>query len=129
MLLSILMSTYLFFAVSTALIIIEPFVPGNFTYSSLGAGACVAIGVAKLRLPSASECRGDAGWSSDRRANTFVIILGKNRVLAECGWDLVDAALPGVIIESASFPGAVEGRGGLLGRSEGAGIGGNCRWE
>lgn len=87
--------------------------PGSFTYSSFGAGACAAVGVAKLLLPSASECRGDEGWSSDRRANTLVMILGRNRELDnECGWDLVDAALP-VSVKRSSLAGAVDGRVGV----------------
>ena len=82
----------------------EPFVPGSFTYSNLGAGADVAVGVAKLLLPSvASEKRGDAGWSSERRPKTFVIIRGRKRgPVIESGCDLVDAARPGAVKMSPS---------------------------
>ncbi len=45
---------YLFLAVSTALIIRDPLVPGSFTYSSLGGGACGSIGEPFTRLESES---------------------------------------------------------------------------
>src|SRR4051812_13478460 len=52
--------SYLFFAVSTALIIIAPFVPGSFTYSNLGGGACGGNweDVITASLPSGPPGRG-----------------------------------------------------------------------
>ena len=50
--------TYLFLAVSTALIMIEPFVPGNLTYSSFGGTDWgYRVPPAVRRFPSASDPR------------------------------------------------------------------------
>ena len=72
---------HLFFAVSTALIITDPLVPGSLTYSNFGgAGAAVVTGVAKLFRPSLSTVLGEPGASSERLPwNAFVIIRGRNR--------------------------------------------------
>lgn len=59
--------TYLFRAVSTALMSTAPLVPGSLAYSSLGAGAGGGGGRAFARFASTSPDLGNAGTSSDRR--------------------------------------------------------------
>ena len=73
------MINYLFLAVSTDFTITEPLVPGNFTYSSFGAGAWDEAGVAACFFASASVSLGVEGRSSDlRELKAFVMIRGMN---------------------------------------------------
>ena len=52
---------YLFLAVSTAFIITVPFVPGNLTYSNLGAGGNGAGGRTDVSMMGNGEGKGSTG--------------------------------------------------------------------
>lgn len=78
-----LQCTDLFFAVSTDLIIKAPLVPGSFTYSNFGGGACPATVLPDVFLPSTvSEdfTESACGWSSERlELKALLMIRGMNR--------------------------------------------------
>jgi hypothetical protein len=91
-------ASHLFLGVSTALTISAPFVPGSFTYSSLGGGACDTCGVPGVlfRLSSTDFGTGRGGLSSDLLPwKAFVMIRGIKREEREDWEETTDGVVSG----------------------------------
>lgn len=108
---------HLFFAVSTDLMSSAPFVPGSFTYSNFGAGACPWVGFVSAFTLSASKARG-LGESSRLEVNALLIMRGMNRE-RDCGLGVLDGvgSTEDVVVIWDVVAGDVDGRddtGGLM---------------
>lgn len=110
-------------AVSTALTIRAPFVPGSFTYSNLGGGACDAneVPFVFFRPSSVAFRTGRGGRSSDLLPlKAFVMMRGIKREEREDWEETMDGAVSGssgtLAVEGAiDDVSLVEGEGRIVG--------------
>lgn len=99
-------------AVSTALTSIAPFVPGSFTYSSLGGGDGLEPGVHLVPSPSSMGLDGGAGERSLLRpCRALLNIRGINRDVRE-EWRGVLGRGSGMVVDVVAGKVALEAFGG-----------------